>query len=170
MQCKFDLHVALQCNVLHIQTHFPGATLMPRQTADAQLTFRAETPMKVELEAIAATLDRSSAKLLRDILAEALPRLRQEADAEVKKREKLPHGITEDELDKALNSLLRKFTVGEAVHLEQQDLLSPESKAVWVLLSYIWGDHPTDAERQAAAEATAALVGTKPTGARRHGK
>lgn len=134
---------------------------MPRQTADAQLTFRAETNLKIELEAIAATLDRSAGKLLRDVLAEALPRLRKQAEEEVKNRENLPHGITADALEKALNSLMRKFTQEEPVHLDRQDLLGPESKAVWVLLSYIWGEHPTEEEMTIAAEAATAIAGMK---------
>ena len=133
---------------------------MGRQTSDAQLVFRADKPAKIELEAIAATLDRSSAKLLRDMLAEQLPKLRAQADEEVKRREKLPHGITEDVLEKELDSLVRKYSQGEPIHIEQQDLLSPESKAVWVLLSYIWGELPTDKEREAASAAIVALAGT----------
>lgn len=129
-----------------------GTTLMPRQTADAQFTFRAEAPMKVELEAIAKTLDRSSAKLMRDVLAEALPRLRKLAEEEINRRERLPHGVTEDEFEKAFAALFRDFTRDEPLHLEQQDLLSPKSKAVWVLLSCIWGEVPTDADTAAVRQ------------------
>ncbi|VTS01765.1 unnamed protein product [Gemmata massiliana] len=137
---------------------------MARQTSDAQLVFRADKNAKIELEAIAAALDRSSAKLLRDMLAEQLPKLRAEADEEVKRREKLPHGVTQDVLEDRLESLVRKYAQGDPIHIEQQDLLSPESKAVWVLLSYIWGEHPTDKEREAAGAAVVALAGaSKPS-------
>lgn len=135
-----------------------SATLiMPRQTADAQLIFRAEQAMKVELEAIAKTLDYSSAKLLRDVLAEALPRLRARAEEEVRRKERLPHGITPDALEKALAALIRKFAAGDPVRIDHQDLLGPESKALWVLLTYLWGEVVSEDDRRAVAGAIPGL-------------
>lgn len=136
--------------------------LMARQTSDAQLVFRAEREAKVELEAIAAALDRSAAKLLRDMLAEKLPELRKRADEEIRKREGMPHGVTQDLLERELESLLRRMAIGGPVQIEQQDLLAAESKALWVFLSYIWGEHPTADERAAAAEAILTFTGGGP--------
>jgi hypothetical protein len=135
------------------------STLMPpRTTADAQFTFRAETPVKVELEAIAATLDQKPSELLRDILLAALPALRAKAEEAVKEREKLPKGITPEALDAALASLMRRFTRGEPIHLEPQDLLAPESKAVWVFLSFLWSEDRTDDLRERMVDAIADLA------------
>ncbi|HEY1188429.1 MAG TPA: hypothetical protein VGE74_12330 [Gemmata sp.] len=123
--------------------------------------------MKTELEAIAKTLDRSSAKLLRDVLAEAMPRLRKQADEEIKRKEKLPHGITPDELEKSLAALHRKLLSGDAIHIEQQDLLGPESKAVWVLLGYLWESHATDEDRNAVKTFLDSLSSAVPKPTRR---
>jgi hypothetical protein len=136
---------------------------MPRQggSADAQFVFRGATAEKVELDAIAKTLDRSSADILREVLGEALPKLRERAEREQARRDHLPHGITPDDLDRAVTSLLRKLAQGEPVHIEQHDLLSAQSKALWVVLGFLWGESATDVER-AAASALKSLAEGKP--------
>src|SRR5262245_60739890 len=119
----------MQFAMQYVEPCYMETLIMPRRpaadgdTADAQLTFRAEQRLKTELEACAKTLDRSSAKLLRDILADALPALRKKADAERDQRDKLPHGITPDVLERAMNSVLRKWGSGEPIHLELSQLL-----------------------------------------------
>ncbi|MDB5308505.1 MAG: hypothetical protein JWO38_2707 [Gemmataceae bacterium] len=118
--------------------------------SDAQIVFRAETALKVELEAVSETLDVSSAKLLRDLLAEALPQLRKKADAEAARRAKLPAGVTREEVEKALLSHLRAFARGESLHIGPRDLLTPAGKALWVFLGFIWRDDKSEADRKAA--------------------
>lgn len=138
----------------------PSADLMPRSpgTSDAQLVFRAAQAKKVELEAVAKALDVSSAELLRQVLTDALPTLRARADREVALRDRTPHGITADVLDAAVAALLRKLAQDEPVRIEQHQLLSAESKALWTLLSFLWGERPDDPEFEAAARAVLALA------------
>jgi len=128
---------------------------MPREEKDAQLVFRAEQALKTELEAVAKTLDRSSAKILRDILADGLPKWRKKADEEIARRDALPHGVTDDEVEKALATLLRQWAQGVTLTLEVGDALTARSKALWILLGFIWGDGETGT---AAAERLAAVV------------
>jgi hypothetical protein len=134
---------------------------MPRSTSDAQVTFRTDTQQKTQLDVIAAALDEKVSDLVREAVADALPRLRRRADEEISKREKLPVGITAEALDRSLAALVRRLSLREPIQLDTQDLLAPDSKALWVLLSYLWGEHPTADEHRAAAEALAAVVGQK---------
>jgi hypothetical protein len=143
--------------------------VMPREPNDAQLVFRAEQALKTELEAVAETLDRYSSKILRDILADGLPKWRARADEEMRQRAALPHGITPDVLEKALAALLRKWAEGKPVAIELHNILSAESKALWVLLSFLWKDEPSDSERKAAEKLLGQLakLGIQPPPPRR---
>ena len=107
-------------------------------TSESQIVFRTDTGQKVELDAIAEVLDVSSAEIMREVLSEALPKWRDRANSEVASRENLSHGVTNVEVESALNSLLRQLSRGESFSLPTQDLLTPKSKALWVLLGYLW--------------------------------
>jgi hypothetical protein len=132
--------------------------------SDAQIVFRAETALKVELEAISETLDVSSAKLLRDLLAEALPALRKKAEAELARKAGQPGGVTREEVEKALLSHLRTFARGEPLQIGPRELLTPASKALWVLLGYLWEDELSDADRKAADKLAAVVAKFKDEG------
>jgi hypothetical protein len=117
--------------------------------ADAQIVARLDPAVKVEFDAIARALDVPASKLLRDLIDDKMPELRRQAEQETARRESLPHGVTDEELERALVAVLRSFSRGEPIRLAPRDLFTPASKAVWTMLGYIWHTDPGDAGRKA---------------------
>jgi hypothetical protein len=118
---------------------------------DAQIVARLDPAVKVEFDAIARALDVPASKLLRDLIDDAMPRLRGEAEQETSRRENLPHGVTAEALEQSLVALLRSFSRGEPIRLAPRDLFTPASKALWTLLGYIWRADPGADDAKAAA-------------------
>ena len=127
---------------------------MPKKPKDeyvlSQFVFKAEEPKKVEVEAIATAMERSAGWVLREMLEIALPEMRRRAQEETDRRAGLPHGITADAVEKAMTALMRRFLLSEPFRLDPKDVFTADSKALWVLLGYIWDDTLTDPERERA--------------------
>jgi hypothetical protein len=129
-----------------------------RMPVVAQIVFRTEADHKAAIEAISNALGVSSSELIRNILDERLPEWRKKADAKQAKDSNLPHGVTDEEVEKAMTSLLLSVVKKEPIRLYPHDLLSPQSKAVWEFLGYLWKDRPTPPEAKIADRVLSALA------------
>jgi hypothetical protein len=103
-----------------------------------QINVRVDPAVKAEFDAIAATLDSTGAALIRELLEEKMPELRERAVAAAAQRGKWPAAIPAAAVEQEILSLARSIARSEPLSVVPRDVLSARGRAMLQLLTWIW--------------------------------
>lgn len=106
---------------------------------DQQIVTKISTPVKNELFGYAEKLEADPSALIRMAVMEMLPVWRAAADQKIAEGKVQATPVTQEQLEAELRSIVRAAGAHRAITLHYSDLFDARSKAIWVLLSQIWG-------------------------------
>lgn len=145
-----------------------------KETSMATDTVQVRVPseFRLELATLSEACNSTQSETIRDMIEKAMPKWREWATAEAAKLANLPHGVTDRQVDKAAEELAREFNASQRLVLTGRNLFSPRSKAIYRLLTAIWGEENTktstlsaflDAMKETAEQAPEPPPGPTPT-------
>jgi hypothetical protein len=119
-----------------------------------QINTRVDPALKAEYDATAAALGVPASSIFREILEKALPEWRLRAEEAARKREGYLGSVPQHALETSIQNYMRAIARSETLKLAPHTLFGADSKALWQLLTWIWGEeteHDAKARKKLAA-------------------
>lgn len=118
-------------------------------SSTAQVMARIPLEDRAEYEILAALNGLSLSEYMRQCMEHSRPHFRKLGEEAAKRRDSLPHGVTQAMEDTALGELIADLNSGYPITLKLRDVFTPRSKALLRVLQLVWQVDPDDNTRKA---------------------